>query len=88
MGRAHDKRVFYVDVGADANYEQAISRVIQDIKTKEFKMDSMGDINTILNLNPGMFDNYYIPTVNGDKPIEIDTLQGMDIDMNNEFLIP
>jgi hypothetical protein len=86
MGRAHDKRVFYVDVGADANYEQAISRVIQDIKTKEFKMDSIGDINTILNLNPGMFDNYYIPTVNGEKPIEIDTLQGMDIDMNNEFL--
>jgi hypothetical protein len=86
MGRAHDKRVFYVDVGADANYEQAISRVIQDIKTKEFKMDAIGDINTILNLNPGMFDNYYIPTVNGEKPIEIDTLQGMDIDMNNEFL--
>jgi hypothetical protein len=86
MGRAHDKRVFYVDVGADANYEQAISRVIQDIKTKEFKMDSIGDINTILNLNPGMFDNYYIPTVNGEKPIEIDTLAGMDIDMNNEFL--
>jgi hypothetical protein len=86
MGRAHDKRVFYVDVGADANYEQAISRVIQDIKTKEFKMDAIGDINTILNLNPGMFDNYYIPTVNGEKPIDIETLQGMDIDMNNEFL--
>jgi hypothetical protein len=86
MGRAHDKRIFYVDVGADANYEQAISRVIQDIKTKEFKMDSIGDINTILNLNPGMFDNYYIPTVNGEKPIEIDTLAGMDIEMNNEFL--
>lgn len=86
MGRAHDKRVFYVDVGADANYEQAISRVIQDIKTKEFKMDAIGDINTILNLNPGMFDNYYIPTVNGEKPIEIDTLAGMDIEMNNEFL--
>jgi hypothetical protein len=86
MGRAHDKRVFYVDVGADANYEQAISRVIQDIKTKEFKMDAIGDINTILNLNPGMFDNYYIPTVNGEKPIEIETLAGMDIDMTNDFL--
>jgi hypothetical protein len=86
MGRAHDKRIFYVDVGADANYEQAISRVIQDIKTKEFKMDSIGDINTILNLNPGMFDNYYIPTVNGEKPIEIDTLAGMDVDMTNDFL--
>jgi hypothetical protein len=86
MGRAHDKRVFYVDVGADANYEQAISRVIQDIKTKEFKMDAIGDINTILNLNPGMFDNYYIPTINGEKPIDIDTLAGMDIEMNNEFI--
>jgi hypothetical protein len=86
MGRAHDKRIFYVDVGADANYEQAITRVIQDIKTKEFKMDSIGDINTILNLNPGYFDNWYIPTVNNEKPIEIDTLQGMDVDMNNDFL--
>jgi hypothetical protein len=86
MGRAHDKRVFYVDTGLDANYEQAISRVLQDIKTKEFKMDSLGDINTILNLNPGRFDDYFIPTMNGEKTIEIDTLQGMDIDLNNEFL--
>lgn len=86
MGRAHDKRVFYVDVGADANYEQAISRVIQDIKTKEFKMDMLGEINTILNLTPGRFDDYYIPSINGEKPIEIETLQGMDIDMNNDFL--
>jgi hypothetical protein len=86
MGRAHDKRIFYVDVGADSNYEQAITRVIQDIKTKEFKMDSIGDINTILNLNPGYFDNWYIPTVNNEKPIEIDTLQGMDVDLNNDFL--
>jgi len=86
MGRAHDKRVFYVDVGADADYEQGISKVIHDIKTKEFKMDSMGEINTILNLTPGRFDDYYIPTINGEKPIEIDTLQGMDIDMNNDFV--
>jgi hypothetical protein len=86
MGRAHDKRVFYIDVGVDANYEQAISRVIQDIKTKEFKMDTIGDINTVLNLNPGRFDDYYIPTVNGERAIEIDTLAGMDIDMNNDFI--
>jgi len=87
MGRGHDKRVFYVDTGLDQNYEQAINRVLQDIKTKEFKMDTMGDINTILSLSPGRFDDYYIPTVNGDKSIEIDTLQGMDTDMSNDFLI-
>jgi hypothetical protein len=86
MGRAHDKRVFYVDVGADADYEQSIVKVIQDIKTKEFKMDSINDVNTILNLNPGAFDNYYIPTINGEKPIDIETLPGMDMELNNEFL--
>jgi len=86
MGRGHDKRVYYIDVGADANYEQAISRVIQDIKTKEFKMDNMGEINTILNLNPGRFDDIYIPQINGEKPVEIETLQGMDVDMTNDFL--
>jgi hypothetical protein len=86
MGRAHDKRIFYVDVGADANYEQAISRVVQDIKTKEFKMDNLGEINTILNLTPGRFDDYYIPTINGEEPIKIETLPGMDVDMNNDFL--
>jgi len=86
MGRGHDKRVFYIDVGADANYEQAISRVIQDIKTKEFKMENIGDINTILNLNPGRFDDIYIPQINGEKPIEIETLAGMDVEMTNDFL--
>jgi hypothetical protein len=86
MGRGHDKRVFYIDVGADANYEQAISRVIQDIKTKEFKMENMGEINTILNLSPGRFDDYYIPMINGEEPIKIETLQGMDVDMTNDFL--
>lgn len=86
MGRAHDKRVYYIDVGTDASYEQAVSKVIQDVKTKEFKMDSIGDINTILSLNPGRFDDFFIPTVNGEKPIEIETIAGMDTEVNNEFL--
>ena len=32
LGRAHDKRIFYVNVGADAAYEQAIQNVIADSK--------------------------------------------------------
>lgn len=87
LGRSHDKRVIYVDVGADEAYEQAITQVIQDFKTKEFKMDNInGDINTILRLNPGSFDDYYIPQVNGERPIDIETLQGMDVNLNDEFL--
>jgi len=27
-----------------------------------------------------------MPTVNGERPVEIETLEGMDVDMNNEFV--
>lgn len=86
LGRAHDKRLFYVNVGADAAYEQAIQSVIEDIKTKDYKMENLNDFNTVLNLTPGRFDDYFIPQINGDRPVEIDTLPGMDVDMNNEFV--
>lgn len=86
LGRAHDKRAFYINVGLDAAYEQAVNKVIDDIKRREYRMDNLNDFNSILNLNPGRFDDYFIPTVNGDRPIEIDTLAGMDSDLNSEFL--
>lgn len=86
LGRAHDKRVFYVNVGADAAYEQAIQSVIEDVKTKDYKMEQLNDFNTVLNLTPGRFDDYYMPTINGERPVEIETLPGMDVDMNNEFV--
>lgn len=86
LGRSHDKRLFYVNVGADAQYEQAIQSVIQDIKTKDYKMENLNDFNTLLSLAPGRFDDYFMPTINGDKPIEIDTLQGMDTELDSEFL--
>ena len=86
LGRAHDKRVFYIDTGLGNDYEQAISKVIQDIKTKEYKMDNINDFNTILSLNPGRWDDYFMPTLNGDRPIDIETLPGMDTDLNSEFI--
>lgn len=86
LGRAHDKRIFYVNVGADGAYEQAIQSVIEDVKTKDYKMENLNDFNTVLNLAPGRFDDYFMPTINGERPVEIDTLAGMDVDMNNEFV--
>ncbi len=86
LGRGHDKRIFYVDVGADANHEQSIAKVVQDVKTKEFRMSSIGSISSILSLNPGMFDDIYMPQINGQRPVDIDILQGMDQEMNNDFV--
>ena len=86
LGRSHDKRVFYINTGLDNDSSQAVARVIQDIKTKEYKIDSLNDINTILSLYPGRFDDYYMPSINGERPVEIDTLQGMDNQADQEFL--
>jgi hypothetical protein len=87
LGRSHDKRIFYVASGPDADYEQAISTVIQNIKSKEYKMGNINDIGTILSLSPGAFDDYFIPmTAGGERPIEIDSLQGMNADDNNDLL--
>jgi hypothetical protein len=87
LGRSHDKRVFYIASGPDADYEQAISTVIQNIKSKEYKMSNINDISTILSNSPGQFDDYFIPmTSGGDRPIEIDSLQGMNSDDNDNFL--
>ena len=83
--RSSEKRVFYIEVGLDNDAEQAVQNFVRDIKNKELKMADLQDINTVLN-NPGQFSDYYIPTINGERPIEIDTLPGMDADMDNEFL--
>lgn len=85
LGRGHDKRIFYIDVGPDANHEQSIAKVVQDVKTKEFRMSSIGSISSILSLNPGMFDDIYMPQINGQRPVDIDILQGMDQEINNDF---
>ena len=86
LGRGHDKRIFYVNAGVDNNHEQAIMKVIQDVKTKEFKMSNLGSISSILSLNPGAFDDLYMPQINGEKPVDIEVVQGMDQDLNNDFL--
>jgi len=86
IGRGHDKRLFYVQTGLDDQYEQAVSNVIESIKTKEFRLSDT-DINTVLQLNPGALDDYFIPVVNGDRAVEMETMPGMDIDIsNNGFL--
>lgn len=85
LGRGHDKRIFYVQTGADTNHEQAIMKTIQDVKTKEFRMSNMGSISSILQLNPGIMDDYYMPVIAGERPVDIETLAGMDQDISTEF---
>ena len=85
VSRGRDKRAFYVDVGIDDDIEGVVQGVIKDIKSSEITADTFKDIDTMLNCI-GAFEDYFFPTINGEKPIEIDTVSGMDVDVDNEFL--
>jgi hypothetical protein len=83
--RAPQKRLFYVDVGLDNDVENAIQSFVRDIKTREIKIGDLKDINTVMNAF-GQFHDLYIPTINGEKPIQVDTMEGLDTDINNDFM--
>jgi Bacteriophage T4-like portal protein (Gp20) len=85
ISRSHDKRIYYIEVGLDNDSENAVQSFVRDVKNKEIKMDDLRDINTVLNY-PGQFNDFYVPVVNGERPVEIDTIPGMDVEINNDFL--
>ena len=85
--RGNDKRAWYVDVNPEEKeIEGAIQRTMQDVKSREIKFNNFGDIQTILNLI-GQFDDYYFPTIDGEKPLDLEIIEGQKVDLgNNEFL--
>ena len=69
---------FYLETDLDADTEAVVQSFIRDTKTKDIKMSNFSqDINTIMN-SVGTFSDYFIPVVDGQKPVEIDTLPGMN----------
>ena len=83
--RGRDKRAFYIETGLDDDYEDTIQGFIRDIKSKELSSGTLKNITTILN-SVGAFEDYYIPIVDGQESVRIDTVPGMDVDIDNEFL--
>lgn len=85
MTRGRDKRVVYVDIGVDQAQEEAIQEVVRDIKSKEIQTDNLKSISTILRTT-GQFEDYYIPRWNGEEAIAFDTIQGMDVTSDSDWM--
>lgn len=85
MTRGRDKRVVYVDIGLDQAQEEAIQEVVRDIKSKEIQTDNLKSISTILRTT-GQFEDYYIPRWNGEESIAFDTIQGMDVSSDTDWM--
>lgn len=83
--RSQSKRAYYIETSLDEDIEQTVQSFVRDIKTKEFKFSDFESVDTVLN-SIGSFNDFYIPTVNGEKPVEIETVEGLDANMEDEFL--
>lgn len=84
--RGADKRAYYIDIGLENDAANAINGVIRDIKTKELSNVHNMDLTSMLNVL-GDFNDYYIPSIDGEKPIEISTVDGLsNVSLDNEFL--
>lgn len=70
--RGRDKRAFYIETGLDDDMEGTVQGFIRDIKSKEMNAGTMKNITTILN-SVGAFEDYYIPTIDGQRSVEIES---------------
>ena len=81
-----EKRAVYVEVGEDNNGANAVNRVVKDIRSREVGSVMGMDINSILNIQ-SQFQSYYIPVVDGEKPISFETIDSLNNkSIDDEFL--
>ena len=84
--RRPERLVWYIDVGADNDDTNAIQNFIRTIKQREVKFSNLRDITTTIN-QIGEFHDFYVPTYNGERPVEVETLNmGNASDVDNPYL--
>ncbi|QQO92526.1 portal vertex protein [Staphylococcus phage Machias] len=89
INQSRDRRVFRVKSGLDDDYEGTVEEVIRNVRSSEMSSGMFGDgtsVQTMFN-QVGNLENMYIPeNKDGNTPLEIDTISGIQIDINDEFL--
>lgn len=85
ISRSQDHRTFYVETGLSKDVEGIIQSFVREIKAKEVKLSDLKSIDSIFN-SIGQFSDYFIPQINGEKAVDIDTVAGMNAEIENEFL--
>lgn len=86
MTRGQDKRVYYVKQQVETNISKTLLNTIEQIKKGNFGVRQVQSINTMLNI-VGRFNDYVIPvSASGDAPVQMEVMQGQQIDTKPDFL--
>lgn len=85
--RSNDTRIWYVkNSGIDANISNKVQEAARAIKSKQINFMDLLNYNSIIS-KIGQYKEIFMPLGrSGDRALEFDTLQGQDVQMNNEFM--
>ena len=84
--RGADRNIHYVKTGLTTDIEGHTNSAIRAIKQNQIRYSDMGTINEIFNLVGSTVDVFMPVSVDGERPIETETISGQNVDMNNDFL--
>lgn len=85
LTRGQDKRVYYVKQTVDTNIAASLLNAINQIKKSNFGLRELNSIGQVLNIT-GRYNDYFIPTNQGDSPIQFEVMQGQNIDIKTDLL--
>ena len=86
MTRGNDKRVYYVRQSVESNISKTLLKTVNEIKKSNFGIRQIQNINNVLNIT-GRFNDYIIPRgADGNSPIELEVMQGQQIEIKTELL--
>ena len=86
LTRGQDKRVYYVKQNVEQNIAQTLLNVINQIKKQNMNIMQIENMNSILGIT-GKYNDYIIPVgPSGDPPIQIEMMEGQNIDPQTELL--
>ena len=86
MTRANDKRVYYVKQNVEQNVSRTLLNVVNQLKKGNMGMRQLENMNTIFNCI-GRYNDHIVPiSQSGDKPIEMEVMQGQQIDTPTDLM--
>lgn len=84
--RGQDHRVYYVKQNVEQNIAATLINVINQIKKQNFNIMQIESMNSILGII-GKYNDFVIPvSQSGDYPVQMEVMQGQDINPQTEFL--
>lgn len=86
ISRSQDKRVYYVKQNVETNVAKTLLNVVNQLKKGNMGMRQLENMNTIFNV-VGRYNDHIIPMgQQGDPPIQMEVLQGQQIDTPTEMM--